>query len=485
MSDQIDTPNPEYAAMAGAWKLIDALMGGTMAMKEAGTTYLPKEEKEEESCYNVRLERSVLFERFPAAVDSLSGRPFAQPVQLRGDKLPERLAKIPAAVDDEGRDLTGFCKHLLEIGLKRGLVHILVDYPPVTARNLAEERDLDLRPLLLAIDPKDLIGWKYHIAVNGAKRLTQIRIAETASVPKPDNQYEVEIRRRVRVINGPVPATEDQPGQEAGWELWESVQGEKGEAWEKIDSGPWTVGQITLVTIYFRKAGFLTGKSPLEGLAWLNLAHWQAMSDYLNNARFACARIYFRKGMTEKELEKPIVVGVNQEFGCSSPNADLRIIESSGATLAAAKTVLDQLEQQMDAVAKGPLIVRPSGNLTATGQAIDEGKGQCELQAWVRQIEAGLRQAFVFAAEWVGEKLPDDFGVDIYDDFGILLRSDTDLNHLEQARQRGDIDRQTYLEGFKLRGLLPENTNIETILERVRQDGPALGMIGRESNEET
>jgi hypothetical protein len=336
-TDRIDAVNPDYQGMSGAWELIDALMGGTAAMKAGGEKWLPREEKEEPGPYNTRLERSVLFERFAAAVDSLAGRPFARPAQTRGKDLPDRLNRMLKGLDDEGRDLTAFCEHCLEIGLRRGLVHILVDYPSVTAANLAEERKLGLHPMLLAIDPKDLIGWRQEQGVNGKKVLTQIRIAETASVPVGD--HGVQQRKRVRVIN------------ETTWELWELQSGKIGDEWVLIANGPWTVGEVTLVTVYLHKTGFMTGKSPLEGLAWLNLAHWQSMSDHRNNLRFARAGLIFRKGMSKEELDKPIVVGVNQEFGCTSPNADMKIVEHSGAAIQAGESELRHLEDQMDIVA--------------------------------------------------------------------------------------------------------------------------------------
>jgi Ni/Co efflux regulator RcnB len=369
------------------------------------------------------------------------------------------------SVDDEGRDLTAFCQHCLEIGLRRGLVHILVDYPAVTVTSLAEERELDLHPLLLAIDPKDLIGWRYEQRQNSSKVLTQIRIAETVNVDKGD--YGVEQRRRVRIIN------------ENDWQLYELPSGTEGEDWVLIDEGPWTVGKITLVTVYLHKTGFMTAKCPLEGLAWLNLAHYQSMTDHRNNLRFARAGVIFRKGMSKEELQKPVVVGVNQEFGCTSPNADMKIIEHSGAAIAASETELQHLEDQMDVMARGPLLVKSSSRTTATGEAIEEGKGQCELQSWVHRLEPAIVQAVRLAGEWRNEPVPDDWAVEIYDDFGILLRADEDLLFLQNARNGGDLDRRTYLEGLKLRGVLPENADIDAIMEAIKEEGPDLGMIGR------
>jgi hypothetical protein len=471
--EAVDVPNPEYTAMAGPWELIDDLLGGTPAMKAAGEKWLPKEEKEQPDIYQVRLQRSVLFERFSAAVDSLSGRPYAQRVKLLGGELPESLRFIDQGpIDDQGRDLTSFCHHATKIALERGLVHLLVDYPQVESRpNVGEERALELRPIFLVLDPKALIGWRSDKQLNGRRKLTQLRILETGMVAA--GLYGTKQTRRVRVIN------------ETYWELWEwqAKTGQQSGGWVRIEDGTWSIGRITLVTVYFKQTGYMMGKSPLEPLAWLNLAHWQSMSDQRNCLRFARVGIKFVKGLDQAGMDEPILAGVNQAFKTTSANADMKIVEHSGAAIGAGESELRHLEEQMDVVAKGPLIVRASGDATATAKAIDEGKGQCELQSWVHRLEGGMTQSIRLAGEWRGETVPEDLQVDIHDDFGMLLRSDTDLEHIERARDRGDLDRRTYLEGFKLRGLLTETADIDQIVQAVEAEGPDLGMMGRETEE--
>lgn len=487
----VDTPNPEWTAMMGlASELVDDLMGGTAAMKAAGTKWLPKEEKEERDVYNVRLTNSVLFGRFSAAVASLAGRPFSKPAQLlEAKKLPEQLREIEKSVDDEGRSLTAFARYCMEIGIQRGMVHLLVDYPSRSAANLAEERALGLRPLIVAIDPKDLFAWQYEKGPNGKKTLTQIRIKETAV--EPQDQWGFGTKERVRVIYaGPPGETYDldnpeSPSPQAHWELYEKATDKDGNVqWVLIDQGPWTIGKISLVTVYFCKTGFMTAKCPLEDLAWLNLAHYQLASDHRNNLRFALARLIFGKGLSPDEQKKTIVMGVHHSFLCGSPNASMEIVGDDGSAAAAGENALRHLEDDMDVVAKGPLVVGASGNETATGRAIGEGKSQCELQSWVHLLEAGLDEALSLGCEWIGEKRPDDVHADIHNDFGTLNRATDDLDFLDRARARGDIDLETFLEGWKLRGVLPETASVKAIIARTKAEGPATGMIGREEEGE-
>jgi len=463
--DSVDTPHPAYTAMLDAWALSDDLMGGTKAMKAAGTARLPKHEKEEQAVYDTRLQRSVLCDKYRDALVTLSRRPFAKPVTLLGKKLPEPLDAIEGSVDDERRNLTQFCHLVLRTGIQRGLAHILVDYPAVTAENKAQERELGLKPLLLCIDPINVIGWRDETAPNGERRLTQLRIRE--SVTANDGRYGAVHKQRIRMI---------EPDQ---WTLHE--QDDK-DNYVLIEEGPWSVGKITLVTIYFEGAGFMTAHSPLENLADLNLTHWQLYSDYLNTLCFAGTGVLFASGFTAEELKQSIVIGVNHCVKTTNPEANLRIVEHSGAAIGAMLEGLRDLDGKMDRASKDPLIVRSWGNETAMGRAIDEGKGQCDLQSWVRLTEGGVLQAYGYAADWMKTELSEDFGVDIYDDFGLALRSAEDMGQLLEATQAEIISHETYREQAKLRAILSETFDEEEEKRRLAQQGVALGMIGREES---
>ncbi len=472
-NDTVDTVNPEYNEMLTAWELCDDLMGGTRTMRAAGTKWLPKEDKEKNEIYQIRLSRSVLLGAYEKAVTELSGRPFSKPVQLLGDPLPEPLDMIAEGVDDEGRDLTAFWRHVMQIGLHRGLVHVLTDYVqdteanPLATRTKAQEQAMKLRPMMLAIDPINLKGWRYEKSANGDKVLTQVRIWETTERDK--GAYAVETVERIRVIT---------PTQ---WQLWENVIGDTQTGWQKTQEGNWSAGRITLTTIYFNRTGFMTGAPCLEALAWLNLAHWQSLSDHRNNVRFARAGVLAMLGFTQEEIENnDIVWGVNHKIMSTNPAARVQICEHSGSSTQVGEAELTHLEEMMTAMGKQPLVVRGWGNVTAMSQAIEEGKGTCDLQMWVRLTEAGAKRAYQDAAYWVHTELPDNFAVDIYDDFGIAERSANDVDDLVAIWQAKGIDHETFLQEIKLRGTLSEKADIEEIMEKVKNEGPALGMMGRE-----
>ncbi|MGR5262341.1 hypothetical protein ACPV5Q_20865, partial [Vibrio astriarenae] len=63
--------------MAEDWPLIDALMGGTSAMRKAGKLYLPQWPNELDDAYKNRVATATLFPAFSRTVEVLTGKPFA------------------------------------------------------------------------------------------------------------------------------------------------------------------------------------------------------------------------------------------------------------------------------------------------------------------------------------------------------------------------------------------------------------------------
>ena len=474
MSVSIDSPyavHPLYASMLTTWELTTDLMGGTRSMRAAGKRWLPQEEKEKEDAYQARLERSVLFEAYREAVGTLGGRPYGYPVSLPDEvPLPEPLDRIEKRCDDEGRDLTQFCRHITKMAIDRGLVHVLVDSPSTSAGNLQEQRKLGLKPYFVVIDPMDLLSWRYEVAANGEKKLTQIRIREWYY--KDVGDFGVEKEERVRVIY---------PDR---WELYERSSSNKNE-WAVVQEGEWSLGEISLVTIYLDEDhGFMTARPPLEGLAWLNLAHWQSFSDHRHNLRFARAGTVTATGITQEELDAGFAWGVNRIISSTNPNAQFGILEHTGNAVKVGEDELRHLEEMMQVLGKAPLMIQSWGNRTAMQAAIDEGKASCDLQAWIRSMEAGIRSCYEYAAKWEGVTLPDDFDVDIWDDFGMVPRSDRDLDMLFRAHEAGVICKRTLGRQIQLRGVLTAEVDLEAEEEAIKQEGPALGLIGREKEEE-
>lgn len=464
--DRVDSTIPAYDRMAGRWELLHDLLGGTLAMRSAGAKWLPREPAESTEAYDTRLKRSVLYEAFKDAVERLAGKPFEEAISL--ENVPERLSYLEDDADGAGQSLTELGRNLFEDLATYGLAHVLVDFTRMpqneggTRATIADERVAGARAIFARIAPPDLIGWRTVSPPIGPPALEQIRIRERHEVPA--GTYLVEETDRIRALS---------PG---GWSLWEMDP--QGKDWIQIDEGALTFGSIPLVTIYAERIGFLQADPPLERLAWLNLAHWQSMSDQRNILRFARFALLFLKGLTDEDMEKQLEIGPTQAIRTKSREADGKYLEHSGAAIEAGRKDLEDLERRMEVLGLTPFFPRTAKGVTATVAGIAESRNVSAVQAWIRALEGGLRRCYELAGEWHGVEIPDDSKFDVFSDFEIPMLAGRDLDFLLRSTQAGKLSLETWLSEIKRRAVLSETIDLEEEAERIREQAPGLGDLG-------
>lgn len=467
----IDISCPAHLRMKEQWELIDALLGSTLRIRRDAVKWLPKEERESNIAYRVRLERSILYGALRDTIRRLRSKPFSKPVKLEGSK-PEQIESFIEDSDGAGTDLTQFAGAMFDDAVAHGLTHCLVDFPRVAEKpdetrdeiatrvRSMRERELGIRARFVHVKACDLVYWASERDSSGRLVLSEIRIKECAS--EDDGSGTQVEREHVRVLTP------------RDWTLYVKRESK----WVVSDSGTHTFGRIPLVTVYFQRTGFMCAEPPLCELAWLNLAHYQSDSDQRNILRFARFGILFMKGVTAEEKKTEITIGPSKLIRSSSPDADLKVVEHSGKSIEAGRLDLQDLEARMEMLGLQPLMSR-TGDATATGQAIDESKTQCDVQAWVRSLERGLTQAFGMAAEWMAVALPADFKVDIFSEFGLAMRAAEDIRNLIAARQGGLISHETFLLEVRRRALISETVDPKEEIQRIEDEGPGVdGLVG-------
>ena len=438
--DAVDAPCIAWNDMAAHWPLILDLLGGTPAMRAAGKRWLPQERAESMVQYAARLDRSILYGAFKDTVKRLSGKPFSRPVtlDLDAEEEPELLTALMENADLQGRGMTQLARDVYEDGVTYGLGHILIDFPAIGRElTLAEERSMGVRPYMTRISPVDLIGWRHEPGTNGERKLIEIRFRERVVVP--DGEFGQKVAYRIRVVR---------PNE---WQLWQ--EDDEGD-FKLVEQGANTLGIVPLVTFYANRTGDMEALPPLEDLAWLNLAHWQSLSDQRNILRFARVGILFGSGFQEEEVEQGITIGPTQMIASTNPEARLQYVEHSGAAIQSGERDLEQLEARMETLGLTPFIER-TGNQTATGRVLDESKSQSAVQTWVRDLENALEQAIEIAAGWQKVELP-EYAVNIFSDFTITQSRDGDAKLLLAMRAAGEISHATFLNEIKRRGILSD-----------------------------
>src|ERR1700722_16578290 len=195
MTDQVRKQSSVVSTMAEDWMLIDALMGGTSAMRKASTRYLPKWPAEDKPSYDSRLATATLFPAYERTVSVLTGKPFSKPITI-GEDVPSRIKGWLEDVDLQNRNLDAFASDLCQEALGYGLAGILVDYPPNPGvKTKADEQKAGVRPYFVHVRHDSILGWK-TARLGGSLQLVQLRLLENVEVP--DGEFAITTIEQVR-----------------------------------------------------------------------------------------------------------------------------------------------------------------------------------------------------------------------------------------------------------------------------------------------
>ncbi len=436
----VRTPSAQVAAMAEHWPMIDALMGGTSAMRKAGKRFLPQWPAEEVSSYAARLATTTLFPAYARTVSVLVGKPFSEPLTI-GDDVPPALSDLLDDVDLEGRNLHTFAADLAADALAYGLCGILVDAPLAEGvRTRADEQRAGIRPYFVHIRGPNILGWRSERQGN-KQMLTQLRLLE--AVEEADGAFGVSLIEQVRVL---------EPGR---WSTWRKQPAANGQiSWTLYDEGISTLPIVPFVPVYGRRVSFMVGEPPMLELAHLNVEHWQSKSDQQTILHIARVPILFARGLGEQQ----IVIGANAYVTCGSETAELKYVEHSGAAIEAGRVSLLDLQEQMRQVGAELLVNKP-GNRTVAQDTADSEQGRCDLQRIGQGIENGLDQALDLMAQWIGE--PTGGHVDVYDDYGVDTLHEASEELLFRMQQAGALSHETLLDEMKRRGTIKPELDIQ------------------------
>jgi len=455
--------------MQSDWELILDLYGGTRRMRERGERWLPRWDGEESIQWQGRRDRSFLYNALKNTVRRVTTKPFSRPVTINGE-LSELLDGIESDVDGIGTNLTQFAREVYESAGKFGLCHIFVDFPvirPTDAEGnprpatLADEQSVNARPRFIKVEAPQLLGWQWEVR-SGVKVLTQVRFIEQRV--EPLGQYADQVVEYIRIIT------------ETTYETWRKSLDDKDFIQVMEQSGTHTFGHIPMVTYYMNRTGFMTAEPTFIDIAWLNIEHWQSSSDQrhiLSMARFA---ILFGRGFSEDQIKRGITIGPARFIGTEDDKGDLKFVEIQGTAIQAGRDDLQDLQYKMEAMGVQPLISR-TRDTTATGKRIDESRTSTDVQAWVEAENNALEECYQLAAEWTKTKLPDDFSVEVFADFGINSEDVHVLTFLLGAVEKRKISHLTFLRECKRRGVLSDIVVPEDEIEIIDEEGPDLGLV--------
>ncbi len=465
----IDSRHPDYVANVERYNLINTELGGSTSMRNAGTTYLPKFDKETDAAYIFRKNRTYLNPSFSVAIESHASKPFSKPVVVENHSDDSRLGSLVENTDGQGNDVTEFAKRLFTDADSYGMTHVLSDYSVSDAVSLADELASGAGATLVHIRCLDLFYWDAKI-VNGKHVLTEIRYHREATIANGEFG-----KRQAKQI---VRWTRD------NWELWQEKE-ESDEAanrqekdqskldgntsnWEIVELGENKLGSIPLTTIYFKRTGFMQAEPPNYELAEVVLEHYQDMSDQKNLESVARVGMLTAVGFEDSETAN-ISIGPRQLIQSANTEAKLAVVEHSGSAVSIGRNSLKILEDKMEELSLKPELNRTSGDVTASEVLSNAFNSSSELLYWTLAVEQGLIQAFKLAYQWIGAELADDFKLKVYDDFTVVGNV-SDLPVLLDAKREGVLDSTTLLFEMKRRGSIDVSHDISSIVEASKKE---------------
>lgn len=456
MTHPVRKRSPEAEALNEHCALIDALLGGTKAMR-AAVEYMPRWPAEDKESYETRLKVATLFPAYQRTIEVLGAKPFSKPVTL-GKDVPAKLQPWLEDVDRQGRNLHAFLAEVGQEALGYGFSGILVDYPPTQDKDgkalyvtKAEEQAAAVRPYFVQIHPKNILGW-----LTDKDGLKQLRLLETAT--EEDGDFATKEVEQVRVLT------------RGAWVTWRKVEGgNKQDDWAPHDSGVTTIKSIPFVPVYGNRLGFMRARPALLELAYANVEHWQSKSDQQNILHVARVPILFGKGL---ESTDNIAVGAGSMIKTDRADADLKFVEHSGKAIDAGRLSILDLEDRMRQAGAELLVIKP-GNVTETQTLADNEQGACALQKVAENIEDSGDQALQFMAEWVGEA--EGGHITVFKDFGAATLAEASAELLLKANQAGKLSNESFYGELQRRGIVRPDATWSEEQEKIDAQGPALG----------
>ena len=497
-----------------------ALRGGTTAMRAIGTVLTPMDHRERKQAreYQARLLRTCLFGAYNDAIGGIVDKPFQRAIEVKAEEqLPENLQRLSQDCDREGTNLTQMGRMLMDSLADTGLAMLLVDKPPAVvvteatrdlppdqqrfrAMDLAEEEANDVRPYVVFLHPDSVINWSWRREANGKRVLAGIAIYEEEQTSGTFDGEEVTLQR-VRIWT------------ETEWQMWQreaplrntsgltaeinsqadllitskqasnQTQGTEREPYVLVAQGVNPLGRVPVAFRNVSKRGSdpLSARPPMIDLAWKNVDDWLVTSSLSNNIHWHSYPVLSIAGASADLADgsQEIVYGAGATIISRDANMRVGFVETAGAAAQQLMNRLAAIRQEEQALGLAPFLDQVSAGTTATAVDAAGARSQSRVQSWTEQLEWLLYDAYELAMAWETggrtDELPADFDVDIFRDFGIPTRSQTDLQTLLQMRQMREISQPTFLREIQKRGTLGDEVDVAVEVEETSAEGASLG----------
>lgn len=418
-------------------------------------------------------------------VEGLIGLVFGRAMELN---VPPELEYVRENIDGACIGIEAHAKDAMKDVASIGRFGLLVDFPVAPGGlNLAEERELGLRPKICSYPAESITNWRTQ--TRGADLVLTLLVLREGHLEYGEDLFdEVEEERyRVMWIN-------DENEYETCQYRWEedvavdlggrtSVTGQWVPCSEthtiplKADGEPWDT--IPFIFVGAENNRPEVSEPPMLQLAQMNLAHYRNSADLEQSAYMVGQPTPWVSGFDEQTLREFKELGEEMRIGSRvawklPENAQagmLQMSENMGLI-----RIMEDNRVEMIAMGAGFLEPQKAGVESAETLRIRFGSQHSVLANWVDNVSEAYRKALIFMAEWLDAE-DDNIRFSLNRDFMNRNLSTKELLELVDAWLRGGIGLETYTGLLRRGGAIDKNKTDEEFRAEL-QDSPAdLGVI--------
>jgi hypothetical protein len=435
---------------------------GTKHMRDVAEKkgYLPKFPSEDKDTYTARKNITV-FEPFTSdAVTSSNGKIFSKPPVIK-DEIPQfKTLDIIENFDRNGNDIFQFAKTLNEIQISEGIVFVYTAFP--TTNQDVVSLSKTLRPYANIVRGDAIISKKYTTE-NGKKVLWQIVISE--NVNEDDGNYhqtKLQQYRKIFIDNGNVQYQVYRKDANNNEEIKESgvikIAGQK-------------TPQITIEPCYGVQKDYFIGISPFEELGYLNIEHFQKMSDFNMTFHLSGANTPVIEGdlinnnpAKDNAMQKDPQVGGNEVVHIEKGGSFKWV--SGSSQISPMSEHIEKREARMKAMS---FDVVDGGNKTATQINDEKTDKEAKLKSIALNLESCLNKTLEHMADYMNIDIA-DMQIEINKDFNLTVMDIADLKQYSDMVHLGDISHETLLKEAQKGERLTTVTDIQKEIELATKD---------------
>ncbi|MBS7835158.1 DUF4055 domain-containing protein [Wohlfahrtiimonas chitiniclastica] len=436
---KIDSISNEMKEFHEKIKPIQALLGGTEAMRAAKQTYLPKFKSETTQDYNARLAVATLTPYFEDTIKSMAGRVFYRQFAL--DDVHDEVREFVEDFNGSGKSMSGIFESVFFESLGYSRSYVVIDYTLTEqAKTREEEKNLNARPYAFKVSPDQVLDIRKS---NGG--IVLFKYIHTVIDEEHTNDFEIKYQDEI-VLMTP-----------ARTRFYRKLSGND---WTLVKDVEIRVGNKAYDHVFVEELK-LAKKPPLSNLAELNIKHWQSQSEQDNILSKARMPILKMMGVDQPASEDELIIAGALFLPLGG---DASYIEHSGAAIKAGQEALNKLEEQM-AVAGSKLLMRTKMALTDSQTKNESKKEVSELMLYSLKLNDFMNHVLDKFGLWLG--LDDAGSIDITDNLQKTIESEISISELIQSVNHAIISKKSVFEAMVAWNAITDNRTFEEEQEQI------------------